>query len=128
MQLATGTVIDGKVVLEGATLPEGVVVTVLARDSKESFDLPPELEAELAAAIAEAGRGETVSPKNFSNGSAASPELSVLAVASALSRPHPLSRLRLLPRDRRQADVLRSGMRVADVALRSEAVISNRSR
>jgi hypothetical protein len=65
MQLATGTVIDGKVVLEGATLPEGVVVTVLARDSKESFDLPPELEAELAAAIAEAGRGETVSAEEL---------------------------------------------------------------
>ena len=60
MQLATGTVIDGKVVLEGATLPEGTVVTVLARDSEETFDLPPELEAELAASIAEAGRGETV--------------------------------------------------------------------
>ena len=60
MQLATGTVIDGKVVLEGATLPEGTVVTVLARDSKETFDLPPELEAELAASIAQADRGETV--------------------------------------------------------------------
>lgn len=60
MQLATGTVIDGKVVLEGATLPEGTVVTVLARDSEETFDLPPELEVELAASIAEADRGETV--------------------------------------------------------------------
>jgi hypothetical protein len=61
MQLATGTVIDGKVVLEGATLPEGTVVTVLARDSDETFELPPELEAELGASIAEADRGETVS-------------------------------------------------------------------
>ncbi len=60
MQLATGTVIDGKVVLEGATLPEGTVVTVLARDSGETFDLPPEFEDELAASIAEADRGETV--------------------------------------------------------------------
>lgn len=56
----TGTVIDGKVVLEGATFPEGTVVTVLARDSEETFDLPPELEAELAASIAEADRGEIV--------------------------------------------------------------------
>lgn len=37
----------------GASLPEGTVVTVLARDSEEPFDLPPELEAELAAAIAD---------------------------------------------------------------------------
>lgn len=61
MQLATGTVVDGKIVLEGATLPEGTVVTVLARDSSETFELPPELEDELAASIAEADRGELVS-------------------------------------------------------------------
>ena len=60
MQLATGTVVDGKIVLEGATLPEGTVVTVLARDTGKTFDLPPELEAELAASIAEAERGETI--------------------------------------------------------------------
>jgi hypothetical protein len=61
MQLATGTVIDGKIVLEGATLPEGTVVTVLARDTDETFELPPELATELAASIAEADRGEIVS-------------------------------------------------------------------
>ena len=61
MQLATGTVVDGKIVVEGATLPEGTVVTILARDSGETFELPPELEDELAASIAEADRGETVS-------------------------------------------------------------------
>lgn len=36
-------------------------MTVLARDTEETFDLPPELETELAASIAEANRGETVS-------------------------------------------------------------------
>ena len=61
MQLATGTVIDGKIVLEGTTLPEGTVVTVLARDNSEAFELPQELEAELAASIAEVDRGETFS-------------------------------------------------------------------
>jgi hypothetical protein len=61
MQLATGTVVDGKIVLEGTTLPEGTVVTVLARDSSETFELPKDLEAELAASIAEADRGEVVS-------------------------------------------------------------------
>jgi hypothetical protein len=61
MQLATGTVVDGKIVLEGTTLPEGTVVTVLARDNSETFELPQELESELAASIAEADRGEVVS-------------------------------------------------------------------
>lgn len=60
MQLVTGTVVDGKIVLDGATLPEGTVVTVLARASDETFALPPELEAELAASIVEAERGETI--------------------------------------------------------------------
>lgn len=61
MQLATGTVVDGKIVLEGTSLPEGTVVTVIARERGESFELPPELEGELAASIAEADRGEIVS-------------------------------------------------------------------
>lgn len=51
---------NGKFVLEGGTLPEGTVVTVLARESAETFDLPPELESELAASIAEAVRGEAI--------------------------------------------------------------------
>lgn len=61
MQLATGTVIGGKVVVEGASLPDGTVVTILAREMDETFEVPPELEAELSASIAEADRGETIS-------------------------------------------------------------------
>lgn len=61
MQLATGTVIGGKVILEGASLPEGTVVTVLAREVDETFDVPPEMEAELSASIAQADRGDTIS-------------------------------------------------------------------
>jgi len=62
MQLATGTVVDGVVILvEGATLPEGAVVTVFARDSDETFEVPAELEAELEASYSEAERGETIS-------------------------------------------------------------------
>ena len=61
MQLATGTVIGGKVVVEGASLPDGTVVTILAREMDEAFEVPPELEAELSASIAEADRGETIS-------------------------------------------------------------------
>jgi hypothetical protein len=61
MQLATGTVIGGKVIVEGASLPDGTVVTILAREMDETFEVPPELEAELAASIAEADRGEAIS-------------------------------------------------------------------
>ena len=61
MQLATGTVVGGKVVVEGDPLPEGAIVTVLAREVDETFDVPPELEVELLESIAQADRGETIS-------------------------------------------------------------------
>jgi hypothetical protein len=61
MQLAIGAVVGGKVVVEGALLPEGAVVTILARDADETFVVPPEIEDELLASIAEADRGETIS-------------------------------------------------------------------
>ena len=61
MQLTTGTVVDGKVIVEGDPLPEGAVVTILAHDADETFEVPPELEAELLESIAQADRGETIS-------------------------------------------------------------------
>ena len=61
MQLITGTVVGGKIILEGDPLPEGLVVTILARESDETFVVPPELEAELLESIAEADRGEALS-------------------------------------------------------------------
>lgn len=60
MQVTTGTVIDGKVVVEGATLPEGAVVTVLSRGAEESFTLTSRQEDELLAAIGEIVRGDFV--------------------------------------------------------------------
>ena len=45
MQLTVGTVVDGKIVVEGDPLPEGAVVTILAREADETFEVPPELEA-----------------------------------------------------------------------------------
>ena len=60
MQLATGTVVAGKIVIEGEPLPDGTVVTILAREADETFEIPPELEADLLASMAEADRGETV--------------------------------------------------------------------
>jgi len=61
MQLAIGTVVDGKIVVEGDPLPEGAIVTILAREADETFEVPPDLEAELLASIAQADRGETIS-------------------------------------------------------------------
>jgi len=61
MQLATGTVVGGKIVVAGEPFPEGTVVTILAREAHETFEVPPELEAELLESIAEADRGEAVS-------------------------------------------------------------------
>ena len=61
MQLATGTVVNGKVVVEGVSLPEGTVVAILARESSETFDVPAELEAELQASFAEDERGDSIS-------------------------------------------------------------------
>ena len=61
MKVATGRVVEGKVVVEGVALEEGSVVTVLAREAEETFELTPEEEAELLLSFAEADRGETVS-------------------------------------------------------------------
>ena len=60
MMIATGTVVDGKIVVDGDALAEGSVVTVLVREAHETFAVPPELEAELLASIAEADRGATI--------------------------------------------------------------------
>lgn len=61
MQIVTGTVVEGKVVLEGVSLPEGTVVTVFAKDSEAIVRLPPALQAELEAALEEADREEGIS-------------------------------------------------------------------
>ena len=61
MKIATGKVVGGKVVVDGAPLEEGESVTVLSRDDENGFTLSPEEEAELLLSIAEADRGETIS-------------------------------------------------------------------
>ena len=47
--------------MEGEPLPEGLVVTVVAREDDETFEVTPEDEEALLAAIAQAERGEVVS-------------------------------------------------------------------
>ena len=65
MQLATGTVVGGKIVVEGEPLPEGATVTILARDADETFEVPPELEPELLESLAQAARAETISAEEM---------------------------------------------------------------
>jgi hypothetical protein len=61
MKVATGKVVGGKVVLEGEPLAEGSVVTVVAKEDDEAFDVSLEEERALLAAIAQAERGQVVS-------------------------------------------------------------------
>jgi hypothetical protein len=61
MQVTTGTVVGGKVVVEGVSLVEGSVVAVLSREPEEPFTLSPEDEDELLAAMAEIAKGQFVS-------------------------------------------------------------------
>ena len=61
MQVATGTVVEGKVILEGVSLPEGTIVTVFAKDFEASVRLSPALQAELEEALDDANREEGIS-------------------------------------------------------------------
>ena len=61
MKVATGIVVDGKVVVEGTALSEGSPVTVMLRESDDTFTLGPEDENELLESIAAIERGEFVS-------------------------------------------------------------------
>ena len=54
MHISTGTVVDGKIVVEGLSLPEGTVVTVLTPEDDKVIKLAPHLEKDLLEAIDEA--------------------------------------------------------------------------
>ncbi len=59
MQIAFGKVVGGRVELEGER-PDGASVTVLARDSDETFEADEETEKRLLEAIGQCERGETL--------------------------------------------------------------------
>lgn len=65
MQVASGTVIGGKVVVEGLSLPEGTAVTVIARGDEAVVKLRPHEEADLIAALEEADREEGISAEEL---------------------------------------------------------------
>ncbi len=61
MKVATGKIIEGKVVVEGEPWAEGSVVTVVARDDEQTFEVSADEERALLEAIAQADRGQVVS-------------------------------------------------------------------
>lgn len=61
MRVATGRIVEGKVVVEGEPWTEGAVVTVVARDDEEAFEVSADQERALLEAIAQADRGEIIS-------------------------------------------------------------------
>ena len=64
MVITSGRVVAGKIVVEGDPLPDGAVVTILAREGDETFELDASMEAELLESLAQADRGETVSAED----------------------------------------------------------------
>ena len=60
MKVISGTVVDGKIVVEGEPLEEGSTVTVLAQEGDEDFELTAEQEALLLKAIEEADQGDFI--------------------------------------------------------------------
>jgi hypothetical protein len=65
MKITTGTVVSGKIEVEGDPLPEGCTVTILAPDEDGFFELGPREEEELLAAIAEADAGDVIDGEQF---------------------------------------------------------------
>jgi len=58
MQVATGTVVNGRIVLEGVPLAEGARVTIVTRGADESFLLTTDAEDELLESLAEIEQGQ----------------------------------------------------------------------
>lgn len=61
MLITAGKVLGGMIKIDAKSLPEGAIVTVLAPEGDETFELTPEEESKLLSAIAEAERGESTS-------------------------------------------------------------------
>jgi len=62
MKIATGHVVDGKLLVEGKTLPDGAVVTILEpEDDSEAVTLSPGQEEELLEAARQLSDGKWIS-------------------------------------------------------------------
>lgn len=60
MRVFSAKVVRGTIVVEGDPLPEGAIVTVIARESPEDFTLGEEDEAELLSRIDSVDAGGTI--------------------------------------------------------------------
>lgn len=60
MRVTSGKVVSGQIIVDGEPLPDGLMVTVLARDQDETFELDAAAEAALLLSLAEADRGELI--------------------------------------------------------------------
>lgn len=56
MQVATGKVVQGQIILDGVSLPEGISVSIFAREADAVARLPAALQVELEDAIDDADR------------------------------------------------------------------------
>ena len=65
MQIASGIIVGGKVVVEGLSLPDGTSVSDFARGEDVAVRLPLQQEAELLDALDEADREEGVSAEEL---------------------------------------------------------------
>lgn len=65
MQVATGIVVNGKIVVENLSLPDGTLVTVFANDADAAVRLSPIDDAELLEALDDADRHEGISAEEM---------------------------------------------------------------
>ena len=65
MQVVKGTVVEGKVVLDQGSLPEGAEVGVFIAREERSVRLPPTLQKELETALEEADCEEGISAEEL---------------------------------------------------------------
>jgi hypothetical protein len=61
MELLTGKIVEGKVVLDGDSFAEGTIVTVIAKSGETGVRLPKNMQMELEEALEEADREEGIS-------------------------------------------------------------------
>jgi hypothetical protein len=67
MKIIAGTVLEGRIIVEGEHLTEGEQVTVLRREGDETFQVTPEEKRMLLESIAQADRGEFVDVDDLLN-------------------------------------------------------------
>jgi hypothetical protein len=60
VKIITGTVMHGRIVVEGAPFSEGEKVTILGHDGNETFRVSADEKRQLLESIAQADRGEFV--------------------------------------------------------------------